>query len=223
LFSEIFAGVYRSTENGILATLNLASGNVVYGERLFKENDNELREWNPERSKLAASVLKGLKRFPIRQGSKVLYLGAATGTTVSHVSDIVGNEGIVFSVEISFRSIKQLISRVAEKRGNIVPILADASHPERYKHLSLNTDVLYCDIAQPDQTEIMLRNADFYLSDGGYVMMIIKASSIDSVKSPKLVFESEIAKMTSKIEISEIIDLQPFALYHEMIVGKIRR
>lgn len=50
----------------------------------------EYRAWNPFRSKLAAAILGGIDQIHIKPGAKVLYLGAASGTTVSHVSDIVG-------------------------------------------------------------------------------------------------------------------------------------
>ena len=42
----------------------------------------------PFRSKLAAAILGGVENIWMKPGSKVLYLGAASGTTVSHVSDI---------------------------------------------------------------------------------------------------------------------------------------
>ena len=52
----------------------------------------------------------------------MLYLGAASGTTVSHVADIVGPEGMVYAVEFSHRSGRDLIN-VAKKRMNVVPII----------------------------------------------------------------------------------------------------
>lgn len=78
-----------------LGTRNLVIGESVYGEkRVSIENDDkekvEYRIWNPFRSKLAASILGGLDDIHIKPGSKLLYLGAASGTTVSHCSDIVG-------------------------------------------------------------------------------------------------------------------------------------
>jgi len=72
-----------------LCTKNLAVGYRVYGERLVRYKDVEYREWNAFRSKLAGAIMKGLKYNPIYRGSKVLYLGIASGTTASHISDIV--------------------------------------------------------------------------------------------------------------------------------------
>jgi len=84
-----------------LATQNLIVGNSVYGEKIVKDDDIEYRLWDPFRSKLAGAILKGLKDNPIKQSTRVLYLGASTGTTVSHVSDIIGNKGIFSSGTIS--------------------------------------------------------------------------------------------------------------------------
>src|ERR687890_151739 len=109
-----------------LATQNLIIGNSVYGEKIIKHEDIEYRLWDPFRSKLAGAILKGLRENPIKESSKVLYLGGSTGTTVSHVSDIVGNNGIVFPVEPSVRVARELLENVSSKRNNIIPILSDA-------------------------------------------------------------------------------------------------
>ena len=114
-----------------IATLNLIKGNNVYGEKLVKYNGDEYRIWDPFRSKLAGALKKGLKKLPIMNGTKVLYLGASTGTTVSHVSDIVGTNGIVFAVEPAIRVARELIENVASKRKNVMPILEDARKPNR--------------------------------------------------------------------------------------------
>ena len=50
----------------------------------------EYRVWNPFRSKLAASIVGGIENIYMQPGSKVLYLGGASGTTVSHVADLIG-------------------------------------------------------------------------------------------------------------------------------------
>uniref|UniRef100_A0A8C0BR57 rRNA 2'-O-methyltransferase fibrillarin n=1 Tax=Buteo japonicus TaxID=224669 RepID=A0A8C0BR57_9AVES len=94
----------------------------------------EYRAWNPFRSKLAAAILGGIDQIHIRPGTKVLYLGAASGTTVSHVSDIVGPEGLVYAVEFSHRSGRDLIN-VAKKRTNVIPVIEDARHPHKYRML----------------------------------------------------------------------------------------
>merc|ERR1712185_135054 len=97
--------------------------------------------------------------------SKVLYLGAASGTSVSHVSDIVGNSGFVFAVEFSHRSGRDLVS-MANKRTNVVPIIEDARRPEKYRMIVPMVDVLFADVAQPDQARVVGHNAEFFLKTG---------------------------------------------------------
>ena len=151
-----------------LATLNLIKGNTVYDEKLITIDKEEYRLWDIFRSKLAASLLvKGLKNLPIKNKSKVLYLGASTGTTVSHISDIIGNSGVIFAIESSIRVARELIENVASKRENIIPIIEDARKPLSYFSTYGEVDVVYCDIAQPDQTEIAIANCKTFLKDNG--------------------------------------------------------
>lgn len=122
-----------------LATLNSVIGESVYGEKRVSVDTEsgekiEYRLWNPFRSKLAAGVINGLRDIHMPPGTRVLYLGAASGTTVSHVSDIVGPEGCVYAVEFSHRSGRDLLN-VAKHRTNIIPIIEDARHPHRYRML----------------------------------------------------------------------------------------
>ena len=49
-------------------------------------------------------MIAGVDNIHIKPAAKVLYLGAASGTSVSHVSDIVGPQGAVYAVEFSHRS-----------------------------------------------------------------------------------------------------------------------
>ena len=96
---QIFSSVYSL--DGKLATKNLAPRHRVYGEKLVECDGTEYRMWDLFRSKLAGAIVKGLSHVPIQPGSLVLYLGASTGTTPSHVSDIVGEEGAVFANEFA--------------------------------------------------------------------------------------------------------------------------
>ncbi|MEM4080472.1 MAG: fibrillarin-like rRNA/tRNA 2'-O-methyltransferase, partial [Metallosphaera sp.] len=157
-----------------LCTKNLAKGFTVYGERTVNYDGIEYREWNAFRSKLAGAILKGLKENPVKKGSKVLYLGAASGTTPSHISDIVEIDGKVYGVEFSPRVVRELIL-VAQHRPNLFPILADARFPHSFAPLVEDSDVLYVDIAQPDQTDIAIYNARYFLKDGGHLLLAIKA------------------------------------------------
>lgn len=150
------AGVFISkSKEDALCTKNMVPGESVYGEkRVSVQNEDgtkvEYRVWNPFRSKLAAAVLGGVDNIWIAPGTRVLYLGAASGTTVSHVSDIVGPDGLVYAVEFSHRSGRDLVN-MAKKRTNVIPIIEDARHPARYRMLVGMVDVIFSDVAQPDQ------------------------------------------------------------------------
>ncbi len=154
----------------------------------------EYRVWNPFRSKLAAAILGGLDKLYIRPGAKVLYLGAASGTSVSHVADIVGPTGYVYAVEFSHRSGRDLVT-MASRRHNVIPIVEDARQPQRYRMLMPMVDVIFADVAQPDQARIVALNAEYYLKVGGGVLISIKANCIDSTEAPEKVFASEVEKM----------------------------
>nr|XP_013226492.2 rRNA 2'-O-methyltransferase fibrillarin [Columba livia] len=136
----------------------------------------EYRAWNPFRSKLAAAILGGIDQIHMGPGSKVLYLGAASGTTVSHVADIVGPEGLVYAVEFSHRSGRDLIN-VAKKRTNVIPVIEDARHPHKYRMLVGMVDVIFADVAQPDQTRIVALNAHNFLRNGGHFVISIKVTT----------------------------------------------
>jgi rRNA 2'-O-methyltransferase fibrillarin len=170
----------------------LTPGESVYNEkRLSQDLPNgdkiEYRVWNPYRSKIAAGVLGGLSEIYIKPGAKVLYLGAASGTTVSHVADIVGPEGTVYAVEFSHRSGRDLVN-MSKKRTNVIPIVGDARKPLEYRFLVGMVDVVFADVAQPDQARIIGMNCQYFLKNGGHFMISIKANCIDSTKEPAVVF-----------------------------------
>jgi rRNA 2'-O-methyltransferase fibrillarin len=182
----------------------------------------EYRVWNPFRSKLAAAILGGVDKIHIRPGSKVLYLGAASGTTVSHVSDIVGPEGLVYAVEFSHRSGRDLIN-VAKKRTNIIPIIEDARHPHKYRMLVGMVDTIFADVAQPDQARIVSINAHNYLKNQGHFVISIKANCIDSTAEPAKVFAEEIKKLQAdQLKPQEQLTLEPYERDHAVVVGVFR-
>jgi fibrillarin-like pre-rRNA processing protein len=221
-----FPGIYWiMLESGVKkpATRNLVPGKTVYGEKLVRLKNTEYRVWNPFRSKLAASILKGLKLFPIKPGHKVLYLGAASGTTASHISEIVGKTGHVYCVEFAFRTIRELVNNVCASRPNMSPIFGDARAPEQYSPLVEKVDEIYCDIAQPEQAEILADNADLFLRDGGWIMLAIKAQSIDVTRNPQEVYTQEIRTLTARgFQTEEVILLEPYDKAHAMVVAKLR-
>ena len=219
-FPEIY---WVTLEDGTrkLATKNLAAGNSVYGERLVKFRRTEYRLWDPYRSKFAAGMLKGLETVPIQPKHRVLYLGAASGTTASHVSDIVGEGGHVYCVEFASRSLRELVNNVAAFRYNMSPILADARLPETYSRLVERVDDTYCDVAQPEQARVLADNADMFLVDGGWVMLAIKAQSIDVTKEPSVVYEREIGVLEARgFRVDEVVHLEPFDKAHVVVVAQ---
>ncbi len=214
--SEIFEGVYKI--DGKIATINFVPGNKVYGEELVNIDGVEYRLWNPYRSKLAAAIIKGLKNMYIKKGSVVLYLGAATGTTCSHVSDIVGKEGVVFCIEISERSMRELV-KVCEKRDNMLPILQDAMDVDAYKEEVGSCDIIYQDVSSRMQAEILLRNARL-LKRGGYAYVAIKSQSIDTGRKPEEVYKEFIDQVSDNFDLVESLDIAPYSLLHLFVVLK---
>lgn len=200
-----------------LATKNLDPGKTVYGEKLIQVEGIEYRTWDPRRSKLGAMILKKFN-IPLKEDSKVLYLGGASGTTVSHVSDIV-SEGAVYAVEFSPRSMRDLIG-LASRRKNVYPILADAGKPDSYSHLVEPVDLIFQDVAQPNQAEIAARNAIRFLKKDRYLLLSIKARSIDTVANPKEVFKEEVRKLEKAFEPGfEILNAKDLMPYHEDHLG----
>jgi len=203
-----------------LATENLVPGNQVYKEKLVLKKGIEYRVWDPFRSKLAASIMKDLEEFPFQEKSSVLYLGVSTGTTISHISDIVGPKGIIFGVEHSSRVARDFLDRVASHRKNIIPIIQDARRPQDYFSVYNKMDVVYSDIAQPDQTEIAISNCKLYLKNNGYLFLVIKTRSIDVTQPPKKIIEDELKKLRTNFQILQQIDLHPYDKDHAMIIAK---
>ena len=205
-----------------LATENLVPGNQVYKEKLIIKKGTEYRLWDPFRSKLAAAIMNNLEVFPFENKTKVLYLGASTGTTVSHISDIVGPSGIVFGVEHASRVARDFLDRVASHRANIIPILQDARKPKEYFSVFGKVDIVYVDIAQPDQTKIAIDNCTMYLRKKGYFFLVIKTRSIDVTKSPKKIVEEETEKLREDFEILQSIDLYPYDKDHAIVIAKLK-
>ena len=222
-----------SLQEDALVTKNMVPGESVYGEKRVsvevpaaEEGGNptkvEYRVWNPFRSKLAAAVLAGVDNIHIRPGAKVLYLGAASGTSVSHVSDIVGPTGVVYAVEFSHRSGRDLVG-MAKKRPNIVPIIEDARHPLKYRMLVPMVDVVFADVAQPDQARIVGLNAASFLKNGGHFVISVKASCIDSTAAPEAVFAREVKKLQElQMKPKEQVTLEPYERDHAVVVGVFR-
>ena len=218
--SKIFE-VYESRRNSKrqLYTASLAGGHKVYGENTVTQDGVEFREWNPFKSKLAASILKGSPNIFIRKNDVVLYLGSASGTTVSHVSDIVGRKGLIFAVDISPRVMRDLIF-VCYERKNIAPILADANKTGMLLSRVSAVDSVYQDIAQRNQIEIFLKNTDIFLKSEGYGLLAVKARSIDVNKQPKKIFSEVNLELKRHFSVIDFRELDPFQKDHCMFIVK---
>jgi fibrillarin-like pre-rRNA processing protein len=209
-------GVFRDKNKIFTENPGCCRGNRVYNEKLVKHKGRELRSWNPYRSKLAAAMLKGLE-LDICEDSRVLYLGAATGTTVSHISDIA-KDGVVYAVENSPLAVNGLL-KVSEKRENIVPVLGDANHPDRYFSIVSGVDLVYQDISQRNQSEIFVINVERYLKDEGVGVLMVKARSIDVSLKPREAFDLVCSELESSgLKVESMFDLQPFEKDHAVVV-----
>ncbi len=181
----------------------------VYNERML----GGARVWEPYRSKLAALYYVG-KGVELQPSLRVLYLGAANGTTVSHVADYTD---VVYAVEFAPRPMQDLIE-VARRRRNVMPIMADAARPELYAPLVEPVDLVYQDVAQPDQAPIAIRNCMF-LKPGGGLILMLKTRSVDVRKDPGLVFdETIIALKDAGFTVQESVWLAPYHQDHAAIV-----
>ena len=198
-------------------TLNPVKGFRVYNEKIMKKNGIEYRSWNPYRSKLAAALLNNLS-FEIKPSNTVLYLGAATGTTVSHISDIA-KKGAVYAVENAPVAMKKLLT-LCNERNNIIPISEDAFHPERYSMIVPSVDLVYQDISQRNQPDIFIKNINRYLKKDGFGLIMVKARSIDVSLKPKKVYENVCEELEkNNLKVVDVIDLSPFEKDHAAILS----
>jgi fibrillarin-like pre-rRNA processing protein len=214
-WQEIIPGVFiLEAEGHLRLATQSADPAPVYGERILEG----YRLWDPYRSKLAALLLKSRGRgLRLTRESRVLYLGAATGTTVSHISDIVA-DGLVYAVEFSPRSMRDLIL-LCERRKNIIPILADAARPEEYASVLEPVDLVYQDIAQRNQAAIASLNCARYLLPGGELLFMLKTRSVDVTATPDTVLQIE-KRNLSGLDLIDVMDLLPFHQDHWAIQAK---
>lgn len=186
-------------------------GEAFYGEKTF----GEYRVWDPKRSKLAA-LLKKNENLPLGAQQIVLYLGAASGTTASHLADIVS---LIYAVEFAPRVARNLV-RMAEQRSNVIPLIADASRPD-YGHIVELVDLLYQDVAQKNQADIAIVNAEMFLRSHGYACIFIKARSIDVTAKPKAVYQSQVKKLKEIFDVKHVFDLSPYYKDHAAVIARL--
>lgn len=194
--------------------------------RVFKEKGklytfdfkaDSMREWSPHHSKIAAGIMKGLKIFPISEGSRVLYLGSAQGTTVSHLSNIVGESGLIAGIDVSAKAMQSFMA-LAEEKGNIIPVLADANKPEKYSELKeIGFDVLCQDVAQKNQAEIFLKNSA-YLNERGYGLLSLKLPAISPERNLESIAGKEKALLEKEFNVMQEINIVPYEKKHKLLL-----
>lgn len=218
--SKIFE-VYeeQGRKQTFLYTKNLVPGEKVYDEKLVRWDGEELRQWDPKKSKLGAAILKGCTNTGIRKGDIILYLGCSTGTTPSHISDMIGKDGFLFGIDSAPRVLRDFVF-LCEKRKNMTALLENAAHPETYADKVCQADVVYQDISQRNQAEIFLKNCDMFLKKGGYGLFAVKARSIDVTQEPKKIFMEVRAILEKHMIVIDYRMLEPFEMDHCMFIVK---
>lgn len=214
---KLFNNIFKKDNK--IYTKNLVNGQKVYGEKIIIENNTQYREWNPFKSKYCAAIQNGLKKNIFEKEKTVLYLGSAEGTTVSHVSDIVEKNGLIFCIDISTIAMQKL-TKLSKERENILPILADANKPNEYKEfIEEKVDTIFMDVSQRNQIEIFLKNAIF-LKKKGYGGISLKTRSISQSKKTSEILNEEKKKLEKDFFIEQIIKLEPFEKEHYFILVK---
>jgi len=185
-------------------------GEPVYGE----PTEDGWRRWDRSRSKLAVLLGRDVETG-LNAESTVLYLGAASGTTVSHVADVAGP---TYAVEFAPRPMRDLVG-VAEARPNLFPLLKDARTPERYAHVVEPVDLIVQDVAIRGQGEVAVANKQFLRADGRLVLAI-KARSEDVTRDPDEVFDDVLETIGAEYEILYTDGLEPFHEDHLGVVAE---
>ena len=203
------------------ATKNMTPGFNVYSENIVKKGGIEYRIWDEKKSKLAAAIKKGIINWDIPENSKILYLGIANGTTASHISDMIGEYGLIYGVDFALNPIQNLLCIIKmHNRNNIAPVYDNAKLPRNYAYFVSDVDIIYQDVAQKDQVEILLRNAKIFLKKNGRIMLALKARSVDSTKNPKYVYENTLNELKKHFKILDWKILDPFEKDHCFIIGQ---
>ncbi|XP_037730617.1 rRNA 2'-O-methyltransferase fibrillarin 1 [Drosophila subpulchrella] len=207
-----------------LLTRNTSSSSDDYGEQRisldFRGKRCEFRAWSPFQSKLAAGIMGGACDLHLRSGSKVLYLGAGFGRSVSHISDIVGESGMVYAVEQGPWAGRQLTT-LANSRSNIVPVIEDATMPYKYRlEVPACIDIIFSDLPQADQIRSLMLNARHFLVPGGHFVLYLHAANGSGGVSNKEAFEADKELLRQhKLEPIELVRLEPFKPGYALVVG----
>ncbi len=192
-------------KDGMIGTIDLNSG--------------EKRTWDPNHSKIAAGIKKGIKELPINENSNILYLGAAEGYTISYISDIASN-GLVVGTDISAHSMQKLYLLSLERK-NLIPFLGDSNKPEEFEDIfgKEKFDLIIQDIAQKNQVEILVKNSNLFLKEKGYVLLSLKLSALTQKKDSNLK-EDQLELFRKHFNIVDQRKLDPFEKKHMLLLGQ---
>lgn len=209
----------REGDRTVPATEALGNPPEVYGERLVPKPFGWWRRWDPYRSKLSAALIKGYSGPLPQPGERWLYLGAATGTTASHLADLVGPTGAVYAVEVALRPFARLL-RLAERYPNLLPILGDARRPDDYAGWVPPVNGVYSDIAQADQVRIASLNAELFLRDRCPLLLVLKLASLGRDRSPEVLIDRSMRELRPFRAISPPIGLEPYHRQHRFLAAR---
>jgi len=212
----------RSADRVELWTETVGTEPSVYGERWAYSGSRSFRSFEPARSKLSAGLVRDWRGPVPSEGERWLYLGAASGTTASHVADLVGPAGRVFALERSLRPFHRLLE-LALRWPSLDPVLGDAREPRAYSGLVPPVDGVYADIAQADQVEIVLANAALFLrGPGGALVMALKTASMGrDASAPQHVRRAE-EMLAPSVDLEPSVRLDPFHRGHYLVGGRAR-
>ncbi|MGA8303320.1 MAG: fibrillarin-like rRNA/tRNA 2'-O-methyltransferase [Thermoplasmata archaeon] len=213
---------FRTAERTELFTEAVGAPPPVYGERWVDAGEVAYRAFEPGRSKLSAGIVREWSGPIPSEGERWLYLGAATGTTASHISDLVGPSGRVYALERSPRPFARLLA-LAERWPNLLPVIADARDPRLFASLVPPVDGLYADIAQPDQVEIVRRNAELFLARAGAaVVFALKTASMGRDREPAAHLAAAERDIAFGVDLVPSVRLDPFHKGHYLVGGRAR-
>ncbi|CAN1255633.1 rRNA 2'-O-methyltransferase fibrillarin 2 [Linum perenne] len=194
---------------------------TIICELILKKNkdgiETEYRIWNPIRSKLAAAIQCGVENIWVKPGSRVLYMGDICGTTVSHLSDLVGPDGLVYAVGES-----DVVVNMSEKRSNVIPIYADYFVSVTYRMFVSMVDVLCAVIDDNQEVCALVMNTLHYLRTGGHFLFSTKASYVFINSENEIAFKDIAPREQKEYKVHEKIELDQLHKDRVMTVGCFR-
>lgn len=216
-----FPGVYKSKRGRFMHYyVQAKSRKTFFDELVLRQGNNKYREVDPTRSKLFASIAKGISQLGIKEDSTVLYLGASHGYTVSFLSDML-TQGEIYALDFAPRVLRDLVF-MCEVKENILPIFADAKLVNTYKKIVPKVDIVFMDVAQRDQTGIFLDNCKTFLKPGGFGLLALKARSVDVTKKPKDIFKTVRRDLEAVAAVVDYRELDPYEEDHAFFVIKMK-